>query len=62
MVVTVAALRILPRVPKVKHEPLDWAGALLLVVCFSSLIAGLSHFHEWGLPRQRWCRPFSFSW
>jgi MFS family permease len=30
------------------HEPLDWIGALLLVVCFSAFITGLSHVHEWG--------------
>mgnify|MGYP003850966437 CR=1 FL=1 len=49
MVVTVAALRILPRMPPVKrHEPLDWMGALLLAVCFSALITGLSHFTTWG--------------
>jgi MFS family permease len=27
---------------------LDWRGALLLIVSFSSLIGGLSHLHEWG--------------
>jgi len=50
MLVTVAALRILPRLPAGQpHEPLDWTGALLLVVCFSAFITGLSHFHEWGV-------------
>jgi len=50
LVVTVAALCILPRTPAVKrNEPLDWTGALLLVVCFSALINGLSHFHDWGI-------------
>jgi predicted MFS family arabinose efflux permease len=29
-------------------EPLDWIGALLLSICFSAFIAGLSHFHDWG--------------
>jgi EmrB/QacA subfamily drug resistance transporter len=49
VVVTIAALRILPPLPGAKqHEPLDWIGALLLAVCFSAFIGGLSHFHEWG--------------
>jgi EmrB/QacA subfamily drug resistance transporter len=48
--VTAAALRIFPREPATKQPaPLDWIGALLLVVCFSALIVGLSHFNEWGL-------------
>jgi EmrB/QacA subfamily drug resistance transporter len=47
--VTAAALRILPRMKKKRHhDPLDWIGALLLVVCFSAFIIGLSHLHEWG--------------
>lgn len=47
--VTVAALRILPPMKKKPHdEPMDVMGALLLVVCFSSFITGLSHIHEWG--------------
>jgi EmrB/QacA subfamily drug resistance transporter len=47
--VTVAALRILARMQQMRsNDPLDWLGALLLVVCFSSFIIGLSHVHEWG--------------
>ena len=47
--VTLAALRILGRMPqRYRAEPLDWIGALLLVVCFSSFITGLSHAHDWG--------------
>jgi EmrB/QacA subfamily drug resistance transporter len=47
--VTVAALRILPRMKQTgPHEPLDWIGTLLLVICFSSFITGLSRIHEWG--------------
>ena len=47
--VTVAALRILKRMPQHRvAEPLDWAGALLLAICFSALITGLSHVHDWG--------------
>jgi len=50
IVFTAAALRILPPLKaRRRHEPLDWFGALLLTVCFSSFIAGLSHVHEWGL-------------
>ena len=49
IVVTIAALRILPRKPATRHHaPLDWTGALLLVICFSAFITGLSHFHQWG--------------
>jgi EmrB/QacA subfamily drug resistance transporter len=49
IVFTVAALRILPPMKAVRHhEPLDGLGALLLAVCFSSFIAGLSHLHQWG--------------
>ena len=48
--VTVAAMRILKRMPERRRaEPLDWIGAVLLVVCFSSFIAGLSHLHQWGV-------------
>jgi EmrB/QacA subfamily drug resistance transporter len=47
--VTLAALRILPSVNQTQlHEPLDWMGSLLLAVCFSAFITGLSHLHEWG--------------
>jgi EmrB/QacA subfamily drug resistance transporter len=47
--VTVAALRILGRMPKQRFdEPLDWIGALLIAVCFSAFISGLSHVHDWG--------------
>ena len=49
IIVTIAALRILPPMPADQHHaPLDWTGALLLAVCFSAFIAGLSHFHQWG--------------
>ncbi len=48
--VTLAALRILrpSRGPR-RPEPMDWPGALLLMVCFGSFIAGLSNLHEWGV-------------
>ena len=47
--VTLAALRILQRLNETRRpEPMDWRGALLLVVCFSSFVGGLSHLHEWG--------------
>jgi EmrB/QacA subfamily drug resistance transporter len=47
--VTVAALRILPSMKQtLSHEPLDWIGSLLLVLCFSTFITGFSHLHEWG--------------
>jgi EmrB/QacA subfamily drug resistance transporter len=47
--VTVAALRILHRSDEHRRpEPMDWRGALLLIVSFSSFIGGLSHLHEWG--------------
>jgi MFS family permease len=50
VVVTVAALRILGGMEiKRRPEPLDWRGALLLVVCFSAFITGLSHLHTWGV-------------
>jgi EmrB/QacA subfamily drug resistance transporter len=50
IMVTIAALRILPPMPDTKeHEPLDWIGALLLAVCFCAFIAGLSYFHQWGV-------------
>jgi EmrB/QacA subfamily drug resistance transporter len=46
--VTVAALRILKRMPqKLLDEPLDWIGGLLIAVCFSTFIVGLSRFHDW---------------
>ncbi len=49
ILVTVAALRILGKMPQRRlDEPLDWIGALLIAVCFSALIVGLSHFHDWG--------------
>ena len=49
IVVTVAALRILPlRQTSEPQEPLDGLGALLLAVCFSAFITGLSHLHDWG--------------
>jgi len=48
--VTVAALQILPRLrEKSSHARMDRVGALLLVVCFGSLVTGLSHVHEWGV-------------
>jgi len=28
---------------------LDWIGAILLAICFSSLIVGLSYVQQWGL-------------
>jgi EmrB/QacA subfamily drug resistance transporter len=47
--VTAAALPILKGMPqRLLDEPLDWIGALLLAVCFSAFIAGLSHIHDWG--------------
>lgn len=47
--VAVAALLILKRMPqRLLDEPLDWIGALLIAVCFSTFIAGLSHIHDWG--------------
>jgi EmrB/QacA subfamily drug resistance transporter len=50
IVFTAAALRILPPLKITRqHESLDLAGALLLAVCFSSFIAGLSHVHQWGV-------------
>lgn len=30
-------------------EPMDWAGGLLLVTCFSSFLIVLAHIHDWGL-------------
>jgi len=46
---TVAAQRILKRMSQRRlDEPLDWTGALLIAVCFSSFITGLSHIHDWG--------------
>jgi EmrB/QacA subfamily drug resistance transporter len=42
------AIRVLPQ-SEPKREPLDLAGALLLAVCLTSLLAGLSHSHGWGL-------------
>jgi EmrB/QacA subfamily drug resistance transporter len=48
--VTLAALRILRSSKALgRPEPMDWPGALLLMVCFSSFIIGLSHLNEWGL-------------
>ena len=48
--VTVAALRILGRMREIRvQEPLDRIGALLLVVCFGSLVTLLSHVHAWGV-------------
>jgi EmrB/QacA subfamily drug resistance transporter len=50
VVVTVAALRILGRRDESRRpESLDWGGALLLVVCFSAFITGLSQLHAWGV-------------
>jgi len=48
--VTVAALRILPPMkgPR-RRQSLDWIGAILLAICFSSFIVGLSYVHQWGL-------------
>ncbi len=47
--VTAAALPILKGMPqRLLDEPLDWMGALLLAVCFSTFIAGLTHIHDWG--------------
>jgi EmrB/QacA subfamily drug resistance transporter len=49
ILVTVAAMRILGRMPRRRlAEPMDWTGALLIAVCFSAFITGLSHFHDWG--------------
>jgi EmrB/QacA subfamily drug resistance transporter len=54
VVVTVAALRILRTMGKRgSGGRMDWTGALLLLVCFSALIAGLSHIHLWGLVSLR---------
>jgi EmrB/QacA subfamily drug resistance transporter len=48
--VTVAALRILtPMKQSRRREPLDWIGTILLAVCFSSFIVGLSYVHQWGV-------------
>ena len=49
ILVTVAALRILPPMKKPRRrESLDWIGAILLAICFSSLIVGLNYVHQWG--------------
>jgi MFS family permease len=47
--VTAVALPILKGMPqRLLDEPLDWIGALLLAICFSTFIAGLSHIQDWG--------------
>jgi EmrB/QacA subfamily drug resistance transporter len=47
--VTLAALRILKAIPqRLIEEPLDWIGTLLITICFSAFIVGLSHIHDWG--------------
>jgi len=45
----VLAMSVLRRVdlPR-RKEPLDWAGALLLIICLSSLLVWMTHFHHWG--------------
>jgi MFS family permease len=32
-----------------RREPVDWIGTVLLAVCFSAFIVGLSYVHEWGV-------------
>jgi EmrB/QacA subfamily drug resistance transporter len=47
--VAVTALLTLKKMPqRLLDEQLDWIGALLIAVCFSALITGLSHIHDWG--------------
>ncbi len=54
--VTAAALPILKGMPqRLLDEPLDWIGALLLAVCFSAFVAGLSHIHDWGPTSTLFC-------
>lgn len=36
-----------------RKEPLDFAGALLLALCFTSLLVGLAHCTQWGLTSVR---------
>ena len=46
---TLAASAVLGRMEETRQkEPLDWAGAVLLVVCLSALIIGLTHLNDWG--------------
>jgi len=45
-----AASQVLKRVPGTpSKEPLDLAGAVLLICCFSSFLVGFSHCNDWGL-------------
>ncbi len=32
-----------------RGESFDWAGALLILVCFSTFLVALSHSYEWGI-------------
>lgn len=43
----VASSRILVKKPAVK-ESFDWAGAVLMILCFAGFILGLSQGKEWG--------------
>jgi EmrB/QacA subfamily drug resistance transporter len=50
IVAATVALRVLKNIGEAqKKEPLDLPGALLLVLCFTSFLMGLAHFHSWGI-------------
>ena len=58
----VLAMRVLPSAPSGgRREPLDWAGALLLSVCLSALVVGLSHIYDWGAASVRTLGLFALS-
>ena len=46
---TAVASRILKRISETRRkEPMDLPGAILLIICFGSLLTGLTHIHDWG--------------